>query len=113
MSFGTEIYNFITDSKNKDLIDIDDYGNATFHGKIQYEFRGQILLSNTIIKIIRNGYDDGKISLSENDELNINFLHLDFTPDYQEYSYNSNEHSLNIIGSSSKMSGKYSIKITT
>ena len=86
MSFGTEIYNFITDSKNKDLIDIDDYGNATFHGKI---------------------------SLSENDELNINFLHLDFTPDYQEYSYNSNEHSLNIIGSSPKMSGKYSIKITT
>ena len=113
MSFGTEIYNFITDSKNKDLIDIDDYGNATFHGKIQYEFKGQILLSNTIIKIIRNGYDDGKISLSENDELNINFLHLDFTPDYQEYSYNSNEHSLNIIGSSPKMSGKYSIKITT
>ena len=112
MSYGIEIYNFIADSKNKDLIDIDNYGNATFNGKIRYEFRGQVLLSNTIVKIIRNGYDDGKISLTETDELNINFLHLDFTPDYQKYQYNSDEHSLNIIGSSPKMSGKYSIKIT-
>ena len=55
MSFGTEIYNFITDDKNENSIDIDDYGNATFQADIQYEFRNQILHSTTGVKIIRNG----------------------------------------------------------
>lgn len=112
MSFGIEIYNFITDDKNENSIDIDDYGNAIFQADIQYEFRNQILHSTTGVKIIRNGYDDGKISLNENDELNVNFLHLDFTPYYQKYSYDLNDHSLNIAGTSEKMSGGYSIKIT-
>ena len=111
MSFGTEIYDFITDTDNESSINIDDYGNATFKAQIQYKFRQETLSSDTDVKIIRNGYDDGKISLTENDELNVNFLHLDFTPDYQEYKYNSDDSSLTITGSSPKMSGDYTIEI--
>jgi len=111
MSFGEEIDNFISDIKNKDLVNIDDYGNATFEADIQYRFKKQILVSNTDVKIIRNGYEDGKISLSENNELNINFLHLDFTPFHQKYKYNLEKNSLNISGESPKMGGTYSVKL--
>lgn len=38
----------------------------------------------------------------KNDELNVNFLHMDFTPYYQEYSYDLIDHSLNITGTSKK-----------
>jgi len=110
MSFGTEIYDFIKEANNEDLINIDDCGNVTFKAQIKYMFRNQTLSSYTDVKIIRNGYDDGKVSLSENDELNANFLHLDFTPNYQEYKYDSSDSSLTIIGSSSKMSGDYIVK---
>lgn len=112
MSFGTKIYHFITDENNKDSINIDDYGNVTFNAQIKYTFRNQTLNSYTDVKIIRNGYDDGKVSLSENDELNVNFLHLDFTPNYQEYKYDSSDSSLTITGSSPKMSGEYIVKLT-
>jgi len=113
MSFGTEIYNFITDINNKEAINIDNYGNATFEAEILYTFRNQSINSSTDVKIIRNGYNDGKVSLGENDELNVNFLHLDFTPDYQKYKYDSSDSSLTITGSSQKMGGNYTVKITT
>ena len=63
MSFGTEIYDFITDTNNEESINIDDYGNATFKAQIKYTFRNQTLSSYTDVKIIRNGYDDGKVSM--------------------------------------------------
>lgn len=112
MSFENEIYDFINDSRNEDSIEIDDYGNARFNALINYQFRNQNLTSQTKVKIIRNGYDDGKISFDENDELNVNFLHLDFVPQYQEYHYKSDDGSFTITGSSSKMSGSYKVTIT-
>lgn len=111
MSFATEIYDFITDINNENSINIDDYGNATFKAQIQYTFKNRTLNSHTDVKIIRNGYNDGKVSLSENDELNVNFLHLDFIPNFQEYKYDSSDSSLIITGSSPQIS-RYTVKLT-
>ena len=111
MKNSKAIYDFMTDSTNEKYIDMDDFGNLTFEAEIEYNFMDRKLKSRTIVRIIRNGYDDGKISLSENDELNVNFLHLDFTPQYQEYEFDDTDNSLNITGSSPKMGGEYSVKI--
>jgi len=105
------IHNFMTSSINEEHIDMDDFGNLTFEAKVEYKYMKKKLTSITTVKIIRNGYDDGKISLRENDELNVNFLHLDFTPQYQDYEFDDVDNSLNITGSSPKMNGSYSVKI--
>ena len=104
------INNFITNTFNKDTIEIDDFGNARFMAIINYSYGNKKINSISKVKIIRNGYQDGKIDIDENDELNINFLHLSFTPNFQDYKYNSNNHSLTINGTSKKL-GKYILEI--
>ncbi|MGC0119928.1 hypothetical protein [Pseudoalteromonas piscicida] len=92
-------------------IDRDEFGNCTFTAIIDYQSPAISDKATTEVKIIRNGYNDGEINLSEGGPLTVENYHLDFTIDYQVYSYNSNSKELEVTGKSPKMGGAYKVSI--
>ncbi|MEI8594215.1 hypothetical protein [Photobacterium sp. Hal280] len=89
----------------------DDYGNCTFQALVEFRSKRRNVSEITTVKFIRNGYNDGNITITEEAELTSDYYHLDFSPDWQEYSFNPNDNSLLIKGSSPKMGGKYTVAI--
>ena len=66
----------------------------------------------TIVTInCRAGPSDGCISLEETHVLNLNFLHLDFDPRYQDYRFERKSGHLTIHGNSPKMGGDYTVQV--
>jgi len=93
-------------------IDRDEFGNCTFVAIIDYQSSVASNKAKTEVKIIRNGYNDGEINLSESDSLTVEDYHLDFTTDFQSYSYNAKSKELEISGKSPKMRGSYKVLIS-
>jgi roadblock/LC7 domain-containing protein len=90
-------------------------GGSLEHGdfRILVEYKSSLrnVTEITTATFIRNGYNDGEIKLAENGELNSDNYHMDFTPSYQVYAFNSEECALIITGSSGKMGGNYKVKL--
>lgn len=93
-------------------LDRDSFGNLHFSAIVEYRSPSRNLSEITNVKIIRNGYDDGKISLNETDELLAEEYHLDFTLHFQDYKFSKSDKKLTVMGDSPKMGGKYSISIS-
>lgn len=87
-------------------------GNCTFPAHVKYTFGGRTIEENATATIIRNGYTEGKISLSEDGALSVDLLHLDFSPDFQKYIYIKSDHSFVVEGNSPKMNGPYRVIIS-
>ena len=87
-------------------------GTCIFPAKVQYAFDGKVVEQETNVTIIRNGYEAGKDSIEEKGVLSSEILHLDFSPDFQEYKNEKSNHSFVIEGSSPKMHGAYKVTIT-
>ncbi len=92
--------------------EINSVGNCIFPSTVTYEFRGSSIEHKTICRITRNGYEDGKVSLDETGPLVSEVFHLDFSPDFQTFSYNNKSHSFIVEGKSPKMGGNYRVFIT-
>jgi len=90
----------------------DQVGNLEFEGIAEYRSSARNATEETVIRIIRNGYDDGAIILSEVGDFSVNDYHLDFTPKYQKYVYSNDDNKLVIHGNSPKMGGRYSVSIS-
>lgn len=101
-----EINSFIS----KNGIEPDSYGNCNFQATIDYVGSNNSATEVAEVKICRNGYSDGAISLKEFGTLSTDDFHLDFNPDFQSYHFNPNSRSLCITGRSPKM-GAYSATI--
>lgn len=108
MNHHLEIFEFVNNSE----LPTDAYGNCEFKAFIEYRSKVKNMGSITTVKIIRNGYEEGKIQLEENDELNIDDFHLDFVTQFQKYQYNKSSKKFTITGSSPKMKGSYSVTIS-
>ena len=93
-------------------LDKDSFGNLHFSAIVEYRSPFRNLSEITNVKITRNGYDDGKISLDETDELLADEYHLDFTLHFQDYKFSESNKKLTVIGDSSKMGGKFSVSIS-
>ena len=93
------------------VIKSDSYGNLHFEALVEYRSPARNATEITNIKIIRNGYQDGEISLDEAGVFSANDYHLDFTTDFQDYVFSEDDNKLTINGSSPKMGGQYSISI--
>jgi hypothetical protein len=89
----------------------DAYGNCRFSAIVDYRSRVQNTKSVTEVLFVRNGYDDGKISLTANSDLSVNNYHLDFTERFQTYEYLKETKELVVKGNSGKMGGDYSVAI--
>ena len=108
MSSSNAIYEF----KESCSLESDAFGNLTFDAVIVYRSPARNASEITNVKILRNGYEDGKISLTENGELVAEDYHLDFTTAYQKYEFLENDKKLLVTGNSTKMGGKYEVSIT-
>ncbi len=92
-------------------INTDSYGNCKFRAFVEYCSPARNVSAVTDVSIVRNGYYDGTVRLSEVNTLSANDFHLDFTTDRQQYRFEKNRTALVIIGSSQKMGGAYSVSI--
>lgn len=90
----------------------DSFGHCEFQARVEYKSSVINATEVTTVKFIRNGYNDGGIQLNEAGCLTANDFHLDFSTNYQSYMFDKDDQSLNISGSSKKMGGLYTIKIT-
>lgn len=89
-------------------------GNCNFSARVIYEYAGGDPMSDvTSCLLVRNGFEDGKVSLEETDELTLSGFHLDFThgPGRQTYNFDRSTNALVIVGSSIKMGGNYKVTI--
>ncbi|MBY8927866.1 hypothetical protein J1G34_02305 [Pseudomonas sp. Wu6] len=110
------------------LNDVTDFGEAwrgTENFKIMpvgnYVFRANIFYNSVAygaqkadctVLIVRNGMQDGDINIYEAGPLKVLTHHLGFKVGRQTYTYDATDDSLLIAGSSGKMGGSYSIKIS-
>ncbi|WP_272653973.1 hypothetical protein [Providencia sp. PROV091] len=106
MDSAMAISNFMAANK----IISDEYGNLYFQAFVEYRSSARNTSVLTDIKIIRNGYHDGNVDITESDDLTNSDYHLGLTTKYQKYSFNDTK--LLIKGSSHKMGGNYTITIS-
>lgn len=86
-------------------------GNCTFPATVTYQFADKVIEQATTATMIRNGYEDGKVSLGEQGVLSAELFHLDFSPRFQTYRYSKPDHSFTVEGDSPKMHGPYKVVI--
>lgn len=86
-------------------------GNRLFEAKISYEFGDKEIDGKTTVSIEIDGYNAGNIHLYEKGVFDANIFHLDFSPDFQGYSFNKKAKVLVIEGDSDKMYGEYKVTI--
>lgn len=83
-------------------------GGFQFRARVHYEFMGKSLVDDTGIHIERTaGITENCVHITETDALTAEALHLDFSPNYQDYKYDSGSGALVITqGAKSKPSPK-------
>ena len=57
------------------------------------------------------GPSDGQVSITETHILNSGYLHLDFTPKWQDFDFDDSSGALVVRGSSAKVGGDYTVLI--
>lgn len=73
--------------------------------------RSEIEFSSEFRAIVGAGLSDGNIDIADITKVRIEEFHLSFKPAFQEYEYDRSDHSLLVSGESTKMGGKYQLRI--
>lgn len=105
------IEKFVDYWRDRQGFEVTPVGFCIFPAFITYEFRGTAVEHKTTCRITRNGYEYGKVSLDEAGPLVAEVFHLDFSPNYQTYSYDKKSHDFIVEGKSPKMVGNYRVVI--
>jgi hypothetical protein len=111
MKNAQQIADFAIHWRGSDGFKVTAVGNCVFDAVVTYEFGGKSVEHETSCTIVRNGYEDGKISLDEAGPLVSELFHLDFTPEWQTYNFDRSTGALIVTGNSPKMGGSYRVKI--
>jgi hypothetical protein len=111
MSSAKAVHDFVEHWRETNRMSVSATGNCSTEAAVTYSFAGKTVVETTTATFIRNGYDDGKISLLEHGALSADFFHLDFSPKYQKYRYNKSDHTFLVEGDSPKMHGRYTVVI--
>lgn len=83
-----------------------------FNGYVSYSSKSHSPSGKAEIRIELSGYNaEGRIVV-EGADFDINDVHIEFLPQYQDYIYDKVKKTLSIIGSSQKMAGDYKVTIT-
>lgn len=106
----SEIHKFVQYWRNNSGAEVSSVGNATLDCSISYSSNRGEESFRTNVTIVRNGYDDGKISLSELKNFLAEDYHLDFSANFQDIRYHDKAKSLVIKSKSTKM-GEYEVHL--
>jgi hypothetical protein len=111
MSSSQQLYYFGQHWRTRRNFEILPVGNYVFPALVTYEYSGKSMSGLTTCTVIRNGYEDGKISLEEKGVLSSTIFHLDFKDDFQTYKFDESTFALVVSGNSQKMGGSYKVTI--
>jgi hypothetical protein len=111
MSSSQQLYYFGQHWRDHPSFEVLPVGNYVFPALVTYEYGGKSVTELTTCTAVRNGYEDGKISLEERGVLSSTIFHLDFTDDFQTYKFDKSTFALVVSGSSQKMGGSYKVTI--
>jgi hypothetical protein len=111
MSNAKAVHDFVDHWRGTKSLNVSATGNCSTEATVTYSFAGKTVEETTTATFIRNGYDDGKVSLLERGALSADLFHLDFAPKYQKYRYNKADHTFLVEGESPKMHGPYTVVI--
>ena len=104
------IHEFVDYWRKNSGAEVNPFGNATLDCLVSYNSNRGDESFRTNVTIVRSGYNDGKISLSELKEFPAEDYHLDFSAYFQDIRYHGNAKSLIIKSKSIKM-GKYEVHL--
>lgn len=105
-------FHAIHDFMEANDLETDQVGNLYFRAFVECRSPIRNVSEITNVKIIRNGYQDGQISIEESGELVAEDCHLDFNTQYQKYQFLEEAKKLSVVGSSPKMGGEYNVVIS-
>lgn len=105
------IHHFVEYWRGQGGVEINPVGNGRFEALVSYNSRFGTQNFRTNVRLMRSGYDDGKILLEEKGELVAEAFHLDFSARWQGVRFHEETNSLIVTGSSDKM-GQYQVQIT-
>jgi len=91
--------------------DVRQSGRFKVWCRVSYHAPAQNGLGDTLVTILFDGYEQGQINIDETDELTLADFHLQFSPDFQSYSFDTDNDTLVVEGSSQKMGGGYMVRI--
>jgi hypothetical protein len=74
--------------------------------------RAPLSFRSTLRAYVGSGPDDGQIDIDDTTKVKIEDFHLRFHARWQDYRYDESDHALVISGSSDKMGGDYSVRVT-
>ena len=94
-----------------DLGDVRQTGRFRIWAKVSYHSPKIDEQDRTHVTIHFDGYDQGAIDIEETSDLSAQDFHLRFTTDWQQYTFDSDNDTLVVEGSSEKMGGEYMVRI--
>lgn len=109
----TALFDFVGHWREQDLNSfvVQATGNAILTARVTYEWKRRSIEDVTKVYLIRNGYEDGKVTINPTDILETRLVHGNFELKFgQVYTYDEEDHTLTIEGSSKQM-GEYKVKI--
>lgn len=111
MNNFSEIYDFGEHWRDKPNFQVMPVGNFLFTAKVIYKSKVRgIKTAECTTLIVRNGMQDGEINIYENGPNQAETHHLLFSPNWQNYQFDSNDGAIIVTGKSPKM-GEYSVRI--
>ncbi|MFY4695253.1 hypothetical protein [Burkholderia glumae] len=111
MNAYSELKDFVEFWRSANDFEVHANGNCDFPGRVAYKTIFETVVDTTTVRLIRNGYNDGKVHLDETDILSAVRFHLDFSPDFQGYQFRKSDGAFVISGESEKMGGEYSVTL--
>lgn len=90
----------------------DDFGRYRFNAAIDYASGSKGRRQDqTDVIVSMTSSENGKVGLGETSQLTADWCHLDLSPDWQRFDFDTASGALVISGKSSKMGG-YEVRIT-
>lgn len=89
----------------------DDFGRYRFRAQVEIKGDHREAADRLQVTVSMTSSENGKVSLQGNKVINEAWSHLDFHPDFQDFTFDDSDNSLIIEGASAKM-GQYVCIIT-
>lgn len=86
-------------------------GNVAFDATVSYTHDGETTSGEAVVYLVRNGFDDGKVTVRESEQFDSNKVHTEYTPKWQTYTFDQDEEVFTVSGVSKKYGYDYQVVI--
>ena len=94
-----------------DLGDVRQSGRFKVWCRVSFHAPNGDAFEDTLVTLLFDGYEQGRIDIDEMGELTVEDFHLRFSPDFQSFTFDTDNDTLVVEGSSPKMGGDYMVRM--